>query len=669
MALNIRKWLIALIFIFAIVFAANVFVAAPAYAFSSIELTNITYTAANGEINTYPTDGTILYAKNVKLHYQIASPQYVVQEFANSSGEFLRGTSIINTDSGGTAEYTVVGSGEIRVVIQGYNDGQPWTEPLHTVVYSDNTPPDTAVLNDMTEWQMHSAGFIVSGSVTGSDLHSGISKVLIVAEYDDGDMVTTELNEATGLFHSFTIYEQCEVTAVVYDNAGNYSSVKKSYDKFDSTPPTAPTINAVPNVDFETGSGYAREYTVTLSYGTDGQSGVMEASMAYILNGEVKSYNGGFLLDKGMAYEIKAYYSDKAGNLSPAATLRITNIDRIDPYIEQAVLTIDIRNEKPFTIRLKSGDGLSGLKSIRIEGINAQFTAEPYNFYTMELATLDVGTLRITSTDKVGNFTTAVIPVYHFDNVFFEERIMNLNATILDLNEADYNETAWEALNQALVNLNIMLMSGSTSTWEFNTALTEIDKLIAGSLNKTYVIMEAPDGISLNIKYSMDETQLAQRKKGDTFSLAIDKLAQDEIGAKKEKAKNLSGFSKGEACPFVLGFMLNGNPFTQTLESGVDLSMAVPQEHRLRYVKVIDLETEEVIPSEVINNYIQFNVKKPGKYAIVYDEGLVSVKQPKLIKVFGKNISLAAFLGSLGGAVGAMAISIIILTTVRKKRK
>ena len=87
--------------------------------------------------------------------------------------------------------------------------------------------------------------------------NSGIRKADIAIMYEDQTVIRSINTSITN--DSFRINDECHIVITVYDNAGNSLLKSYAFNKSDSTPPTAPEIRLVPNVQpDESTKGYGK---------------------------------------------------------------------------------------------------------------------------------------------------------------------------------------------------------------------------------------------------------------------------------------------------------------------------------------------------------------------------------------------------------------------------
>ncbi|MGI6133418.1 MAG: hypothetical protein ACOYEC_03325 [Christensenellales bacterium] len=612
-----------------------------------------------------------VYARNIKVYFEVFSPYYIIEVFTKA-GTLIESEQA-KAPQDGLGGYEVSLSGELTVRCYAADEDKVKISSVFEdiKVYSDNLPPQEAYINQMQNWTRKEEGYLVEIVLGEDNGNSGIRKADIAIMYEDQTVIRSINTSITN--DSFRINDECHIVITVYDNAGNSLLKSYAFNKFDSTPPTAPEIRLVPNVQpDESTKGYVGSYQVTINFGEDlGGSGIKQDSMVYLLNGELFNYDGGFYLNKQMNYTIVAYYSDNAGNISPRAEVEVTNIDKLQPRIHDLFLMVDLKSQTPYKIRINCSDNESGIKSITAQGVNAQFTPKDYNFYEADFAVLDKDSIVITVNDNVGNYNTAHISTYHFGDLD-KENIANIyNRKYFELVQEEYNSDNWQLIQNLYDQLSILFMSKDATYLDFENMTSRIDQAIEGMNSFVYRIESPPENMSANINYQIDIACVDGFKKGDKIVLTLDKILLDNAARREYEdiAGRLSGFDTFFIAPFELTFYHNDNRIDYSLDWGAQIELAVMSGYEARYYAVLDLQSNELLDIEVINNLITFNVDGSGSYLLI-TEGDIIVNEPpqiKGIKFFGKIISYLHFGLALGGAV-LFAAAVIVLLYLRYKR-
>lgn len=618
-----------------------------------------------GNTVTYDTENRI-YARRIKLYYNVFSPYYIV-EVRNKADVILTATQALEP-SDGRGEFEVTHNGELTVYCYATDEQGVKLENtrIFTLIRSDNLSPNSAHINQMTGWRRHANGYLVNILLSSDNGNSGIRRADITIIYNQDNIVHRAI-EAPATNDSFTIYEECNIAVIVYDNAGNAKTDVYVFDKFDSTKPTPPVINLIPEKEVsEETNGYARNYYVTISFGEDEGSGIDSSSMKYTLNGEIYNYAGGFNLNEQKNYIITAYYQDNAGNTSDVASVEVKNMDRIEPSITSVSLSVNLMKDKPYKITIACSDTNSGINRIVAEGINTQFVRIIYNIYEGEFTYLDKAVIKITVYDNVGNFRSTNIITHHFANLDIEDIAVKYYQKYKTLDSEEYSQTGWGEIVSLYSDLNIMLMTETTTLAEFEFIASKLDAAIEGKTKYSYKITSVPNHMSALLTYSINEDDIQNIKKGDTVLMTLSDTAFDEsiIVQYTNIALTKSDFKKCFITPFKLAFYHNGNEIDYNLENGIRVSMPVPAGYEARFFAVMNMETQQLTDIEVINNRITFKIYGGGPYALI-TEGEIITNTPQEIKginFFGKTISYLAFGLSLGGVVLLTAAAITLLS-------
>lgn len=620
------------------------------------------------------------YARDIILTFDVPYDYYFIQLKRFGASDLYIQSAVFST-VGGKAVYAVTASGYFSVFCYGCDaNGNMVEESVATVdIKSDVSAPDNATVSQMTEWVSmvgeetgteSQKGFLVNITVNGDD-YSGVREARITTVYPDRETSLT-LNAENGFVSSFKVRENCRVIVDIYDRAGNCNTKFYEYNKFDNDAPTAPQIICTPTpaVGADT-NGYTRSCTVMLSYGTDALSGTKSGSMKYTLNGTLLPYEGSFVCDTSIRYTITAYYFDNAGNQSPVSSAEITNIDDVEPTVHSIRLKVDLTQQVPYALTVSCSDTLSGIKSVIVDGLRITATKKLYNDYEAIFSVLDRGSLSVTVTDLVGNYTTSHISTYHFDTIALEEKAVSYHSRFLALDSTLYNADAWDVLLSKYTALNILYMAENSSIADFNNAFAAIDTAIAGKVVGSYSVESAPETVSANITYTFDENDLFEKKLGDTVRLRLAAIPAESLSDYTSKARALSSFGTSMACPFALKLYHNDTLISEPLTKGFTVSMAVPAGYEARRFAVVDIDGNTLIESETINNVVTFNVKKSGGFALLIEGEpngtATSGEKIKGVNVFGKTISIGALVGCIGGAVGVIVIGVVLVITLGKK--
>lgn len=640
-----------------------------AQAFGAMELSYAECIDFHGNTVSYDLENTD-YARGITLYYEVYSPWYIIEEF-NKAGRLIASTTAIETIDN-TAEYQVINDGELIVYCYAADEYGNKLESVDTQIKSDNSTPQQATINQMTQWQRHDVDYRVNISFGQDNGNSGVKKADISVIYDDEDTNSWTI-ESPIVNDSFSINKACDIVVTVYDNAGNSITTSTRFDKFDSIKPTPPVFNKTSNVEVgENTNGYAASYDVTISYGEDEHSGIKQGSMVYVINGEQFNYNGGFVVNQQKNYYLSAYYQDNAGNSSEEAILEIKNIDRIEPSISDIVLSVNLMNENPYRITLTCIDTYSGLNRIEAEGISTTFINRIYNVYDGEFKYLDKGQIKITAYDNVGNFSSTALIVHHFGILDIEDIAVECNNKFLLLNQEEYSEKGWDKIIDLYSDLNIMLMAQETTFAEIESIASEINSAIIGDTQYTYKIINVPNHLNAQISYKIVSDDIINLKKGQRVTMVLDESGYEQnlIQEYSDEFKNKVDFESFFIAPFKLSFLNEGEEIEYDFSSGAEITMQVPRGYEARYFAVVDMQTNELLDIEVINNQITFKINGGGLYTLIIEGKQILpeiVDSISGIKIFGKTISWLAFGLTLVGVILFLALSIILLTLKNKK--
>lgn len=623
----------------------------------------------DGEIVEY--DGQY-YARGISVYFEVMAPYYTIVTY-NSLGEEIYSTNPLEPDANNIAKYDVTRSGALTIRCYA-TDSQGVIQEVYDEIQirSDNLSPQEPTVSQMTEWVRYENGFLVQISLNQDNGSAGIYKADIKIIYDDQNEETrTILSPNTN--DAFLIDRECTVVIAVYDYVGN--SIEKSYrfDLFDSMPPPVPVFILTPNIEpDENTNGYVRNYFVTIDYGEDDKSGILLSSRKYTINGVLFDYEGGFYLSEQKKYTLTAYCQDNAQNPSEKAEINIENIDTIEPIVNDMTLHIDLTKSSPYTIRINCADSMSGIEKIEAVGIGDEFKPNLYNWYEYHFDILDVSSIVIKVYDNVGNVTQTNLLAPNYSNFNIIDLARDYNELFLTLNQDDYSQAAWLSVLNLYDALSIMLMAKDTSMSDFDYIKDQIDKAVSQGLEFKYVIRTVPEGIRTAIEYQMSESHLPNYKRGDTVTLFLDE-SSPQLAVRsnhKDIARRLANFDKCMAFPFMLSFAYNGEIIDYEFDAPVTIAIPVPYGYEARYFEIIDLENEVILESETINNQVIFEIDKGGVFAFIIEGEEISLEPPKPrgVKVFGRYVSLGAFIGIIVG-VTVLAVGLIVMVTKRYRKQ
>lgn len=212
----------------------------------------------------------------------------------------------------------------------------------------DKTPPSKPTIQILqSNWTSQNMTFSVS---PGTDFGSGIQKV----QYKIG-----EAGEWIDYNSPVTISTQGQtiIYARSIDNVGNISETESRTISIDKTPPTAPTIQSS-NSDWTN-----QDVTITLTGGTDAESGIEKIQYMFGSGGAWIDYGGPFKINFEGQTDVFARAIDKAGNISSVVSLTAAaKIDRTPPSIPSIQVNPQTVSNQNVTFMINSGsDSGSGV--------------------------------------------------------------------------------------------------------------------------------------------------------------------------------------------------------------------------------------------------------------------------------------------------------------------
>ncbi len=238
------------------------------------------------------------------------------------------------------------------------------------------------------------------------------------------------------------------------------------------------------------------------------------------------------------------------------------------------------------------------------------------------------------------------------------------SASYLNADFSEYTANAVEKINAAFAKLNVLISSDLTSSEDFNNCFKEIDELMSGKSSFSYVIETAPTYLSGALTYTINDVDFAGYKKGDEIKLTFASVGNSDDFLKA------SGFNKGFSENFTLNVFYNGE-LQKSLSNGLKISMNMPVGFYERNYALFNADTGEKADITLINNKIEFTLTESGNYSLVISGASTPTKNvsaSKGVTVFGHQISLAAFLGTVIGGVVVAAAGIAVVITVFKRR-
>lgn len=258
--------------------------------------------------------------------------------------------------------------------------------------YIDTVQPSLAITPSTTNW--------TSGNVTltanGTDNETGINSI----QKPDGQWVS-------GGTASYVVTGNGTYTFTAKDNAGNTRSQSYIVNNIDRTAPAQPAISVNP-------SGWTNSnVTVTITHGSDSQSGVQKSQYKIGSGGTWTDYTGPFTISAEGQTTIYAQTIDNVGNASPTSSANAL-VDKSAPA--QPVLnmsTTDWTNQN-VTFSITGGaDAYSGTAKSQYK----LGSAGAWTDYTGPVTISNEGQTDVyaRTVDNVGNASAAVMSTARID--------------------------------------------------------------------------------------------------------------------------------------------------------------------------------------------------------------------------------------------------------------
>ncbi|MCH4259305.1 MAG: hypothetical protein LKF87_10120 [Clostridium tyrobutyricum] len=285
-----------------------------------------------------------------------------------------------------TAPFTLeVGSHTVKAktVDNAENTSSEVSEDI-TVSVPDKTGPNLNITGNPESWTNEDVTLTVNAS--DEDGGSGFDKIVL----PDNSEITTATD-------TFKVTQNGTYTFKAYDKAGNVTTQTVTVSKIDKTAPGTPTIS--------NDNG-----TVTITPGTDSESGVKEVDYS-IDGGTYQKYTAPFTLEVG-SHIVKARTVDNAENTSSEVSkdISVSVPDKTGPNLN---ITGNAENwtkdDVTLTVNASDEDGGSGFDKIVLPD-NSEITTETGTFNVTQN-----GTYTFKAYDKEGNITTQTVTVSKID--------------------------------------------------------------------------------------------------------------------------------------------------------------------------------------------------------------------------------------------------------------
>lgn len=250
------------------------------------------------------------------------------------------------------------------------------------MAYTDTIPPTLNITPSTTDWT--NQPIVLTGTAT--DNETGVERIKL----PDGRWGETSV--------SYTAESNGVYTFVAEDNARNTKSQSYTVTNIDKTPPVQPTMTINP-------SGWSNDsVTVTLTPGTDGQSGVQKTRYK-IGSGAWIDYSSPFTVSTAGQTLITAHTIDNVGNISSTTAAR-AKVDKTVPTVPTLTMSDTSWTNQNVTFTITDGaDSESGTEKSQYK-INSGAWID-YNAQ-VTLSTEGVTDVYARTLDNVGNASASV---------------------------------------------------------------------------------------------------------------------------------------------------------------------------------------------------------------------------------------------------------------------
>ena len=621
------------------------------------------------------------YYKNLKVKFNIDNSSDLAKYYCfgiatDGNQEFINSPINITITGIVPVYYQITEDGNYQITIYVYNeDNQQIGASTAQNVKSDVTMPNEfAEVNYMTSYFSEGGQFNVKiNSLYANDELSGLDCVYYAFDYKNENLTDINHTKIVGNYATFGITDNGTLSVWYFDKAGNMKLIDYEFDRFDFVAPSQPQITVEPISDIDKTNGYTKGYRVTIDYPGDNENGSgLNLQQYYKLNDLEVVYTDYFLIVDQKIYTIKAKAQDKAGNYSEEATVNISSnsFDNIAPSINNLKIYIDLKNALSFTIQFVGEDSQSGIDYAYIDGLDTEvrFVAGINNSYRADFDAFKHNSVAVHVVDNVGNDMMSQVS-FNYIGGTYSDKLQEYHKEYSELVWDSYNASTQSAINKKYSSLNNYLITNNTQNTDFDKLFAEMDKLILGTNNYTYIIKNVPNYISSNIKYEIEASDIADYKKGDNIKLYFETIAIDNASEYVSKAE----FKKG----FCEGFSLNAYHYDTLLENlskGINIEMLMPNGYSSRQIALFDANTGEKIDIVIYNSStINFTMKGSQDFVMVIqgdtqrDE--TQLPTPKTIKIFGKSLSYGVFFGVVFGTLGGVIIIIGVMIILRRRHK
>lgn len=279
-----------------------------------------------------------------------------------------------------TGPVTISNSGLTQITARAldYNDNVSATQTA--IAFIDKVAPSApGIAADHNGWY---SGDKVITVTHGSDALSGVEKTQFQINSEG-------YQDYTG---PFTLSSRATITARTIDKVGNISAYTSYDTQIDKTPPNPPSITA------DRSGWYNGNKVISVTHGTDTQSGVLKSQYRVYGSGSWIDYTGPFTATDRVTYEARTL--DLAGNASAVRALD-TLIDKTPPNAPRITPNITgwYNRDKIITV-VNGSDDSSGTAKSQVQIDNGSWSDYTGPFSVSERVRVNARTL-----DQAGNIS------------------------------------------------------------------------------------------------------------------------------------------------------------------------------------------------------------------------------------------------------------------------
>ncbi len=372
---------------------------------------------------------------------------------------------------------------------------------------------------------------------------------------------------------------------------------------------------------------------------------------------------------------VRAYYKDADGR-STYVRKEIKNVDKMPPNAatmeESALLTVDLRSESPFFLKIVLRDDRSGIARGYLEEYGDELTKQTdggANMYGVDVTPYLGMKVTVVAVDNAGNRSTYGVSLGGFE----EDIIRRYSQKYASLDLDEYSDDGRAAIDEAFDRLSRELTARSTDNSTALALAREVDNAIVGKITVTKVVTEKPDNdMILDFGVNADITSV-DVKKGENLTLSVGKSTIAGSDAVKNALVNASGYKSNKVYAFALS-LKNGSEDV-ALKSKIPVTVSIPS-------AVFPVQVYAVTADGAINQLsctidesagtVTFYVDSFGDFAMIGITPYVA-ERGKGIEIDGKFYSLKLILTAVGIVVGVSVgggvITFIVLNIVKKKKQ